>query len=140
MVVTLTKQQVARIVAFAGAILPRKTSIPALGHALFEPDGTDRIKVTLTDLEQSLTMRLVPEKLEGAPTHFLFPVAELRPLNSMPNGGTVSCWTAEDMVTSWRVGVGGECRKAPSRGRQRRPGGIGAAGSRPDPPPHPRQP
>jgi len=35
-------------------------------------------------------MRLVPGKLEGGPTRFLFPVAELKALKSMPKGGTVT--------------------------------------------------
>ncbi len=82
MIVTLTKQQVARIVAFAGAILPRKASVPALAHALFEPDGAESIKVTLADLEQTLSISLTPERLAGAPARFLFPVAELKALKA----------------------------------------------------------
>jgi len=82
MVVTLTKQQVARIVAFAGAVVPRKPSISALACALFEPVGTESIKVTLTDLEQTLAISLTPERLAGAPFRFLFPVAELKALKA----------------------------------------------------------
>ena len=89
MAVTLTKKQVNEIVWNAGTVFSRKVKLPVLGHVLFEPGEDGRLRVTATDLEQTLTMRLVPERLEGATGRFLFPVAELKALKSMPRGGTV---------------------------------------------------
>jgi len=102
MVVTLTKQQIARIVAFAGAILPRRASVPALACALLEPDGSDGIKATLTNLEQTLSVSLKPERLAGAPVRFLFPVAELKSLKS--ETVTLQPMAADSVVCTASVG------------------------------------
>jgi DNA polymerase III sliding clamp (beta) subunit (PCNA family) len=101
MVVTLTKKQVGEIVRNAGPVMPRKVKLPVLGHVLFESGKDGRPQVTATDLEQTLKMRLVPDKLEGASARFLFPMAELRTLGkSMPRGGTVTLQpVSEDSVT-----------------------------------------
>ena len=101
MVVTLTKKQVNEIVKSLGQVMSRKMKVPVLGHVLFEAGEDGRLQVTATDLEQTLTMRLVPEKLEGASGRFLFPMAELRTLGkSMPRGGTVTLQPmSEDSVT-----------------------------------------
>jgi DNA polymerase III sliding clamp (beta) subunit (PCNA family) len=101
MVVTLTKKQVNKIAKSLGQVMPRKMRVPVLGHVLFEPGENGRVQVTATDLVQTLTMRLVPENLEGAPSRFLFPVAELRTLaKSLPRGGTVMLQpVSEDSVT-----------------------------------------
>jgi DNA polymerase III sliding clamp (beta) subunit (PCNA family) len=100
MVVTLTKKQVNEIAKSAGQVMPRKVKVPVLGHVLFEPEEKGRLQVTATDLEQTLTMRLASEKLEGAVGRFLFPVAELRTLGkSMPRGGMVTLQpVSEDSV------------------------------------------
>jgi DNA polymerase III sliding clamp (beta) subunit (PCNA family) len=101
MVVTLTKKHVNEIVKGAGQVMPRKVKIPVLGHVLLELGEDGRLQVTVTDLEQTLAMRLVPEKLEGAAGRFLFPVAELRTLGkSLPRGGMVTLQPmSEDSVT-----------------------------------------
>ena len=99
MVVTLTKKQVNEIVKSLGRAMPRKAKVPVLGYVLFESGEHGRLQVTATDLEQALTMRLASEKLEGTPGSFLFPVAELKALKSMPRGGTVTLRpVAEDSV------------------------------------------
>ena len=85
MAVTLTKKQVNEIVKSLGQVMSRKMKVPVLGYVLFEPGEDGRVQVTATDLEQTLTMRLASEKLEGAVGRFLFPVAELKALKSMPN-------------------------------------------------------
>jgi DNA polymerase III subunit beta len=91
MVVTLTKKQVNEIAKGLGQVMPRKVKIPVLGYVLFELGEDGAVCVTATDLEQTLTMQLVAEKLEGAPGRFLFPVAELKTLGkSMSRGGTVA--------------------------------------------------
>jgi DNA polymerase III sliding clamp (beta) subunit (PCNA family) len=101
MVVTLTKRQANEIAKTLGQVMPRKVTVPVLGHVLFEPGEDGRLQMTATDLEQTLTMRLVPEKLEGATGRFLFPMAELRTLGkSMPRGGMVTLRpVSEDSVT-----------------------------------------
>jgi DNA polymerase III sliding clamp (beta) subunit (PCNA family) len=44
-----------------------------------------------TDLEQTLSLRIMPEKLEGAAGRFLFPMAELKTLaKSIPRGGVLT--------------------------------------------------
>jgi DNA polymerase III sliding clamp (beta) subunit (PCNA family) len=100
MVVTLTKKQANEIAKSLGQVMPRKVKVPVLGHVLFEPEEGGRLQATATDLEQTLAMRLVPEKLEGAAARFLFPMAELKTLGkSMPRGGTVTLQpVSEDSV------------------------------------------
>jgi len=71
--------------------MPRKVKIPVLRYVLFESAEDGRLHVAATNLEQALTMRLVPEKLEGAAGRFLLPVVGLKTLGkSMPIGGTVT--------------------------------------------------
>ncbi len=82
MVVTLNKKQIARILAFASAVVPRKVPHPALECARFDADGQGNVTVAFTDLEQSLVLTLVPESPTGEPEKFLFPVAELKKLKS----------------------------------------------------------
>jgi DNA polymerase III sliding clamp (beta) subunit (PCNA family) len=97
MVVTLTKKQVNEIVKSLGQVMPRNAKLPVLGHVLFEPGEDGRLQVMATDLEQTLTMRVVPEKLEGAVGRFLFPIGELKTLGkSMPRGGTVTLQPVSD--------------------------------------------
>jgi len=90
MVVTLTKKQVNEIAKGLGQVMSRKMKVPVLGYVLFEPGEDGCVQVTATDLEQTLTKRVGPEKLEGATARFLFPMTELKTLGkSMPRGGTV---------------------------------------------------
>jgi len=97
MVVTLTKKQVNEIVKSLGQVMPRKKKVPVLGFVLFEPGEDGCLQVTATDLGQTLTKRVVPDKLEGASARFLFPMAELRTLGkSMPRGGTVTLQPVSD--------------------------------------------
>jgi DNA polymerase III sliding clamp (beta) subunit (PCNA family) len=91
MVVTLTKKQLNEIAKTLGQVMPRKTKVPVLGHVLFESSEDGRSQVTATDLEQTLAVRILPEKLEGATGRFLFPMAELKALTrSVPRGGVLT--------------------------------------------------
>jgi DNA polymerase-3 subunit beta len=91
MVATLTKKHVDEIVRNAGLVMPRKPTVAVLGHVLLQSSEDGAIQATATDLEQTLTMRIMPEELQGAPGRFLFPVGELKTLaKSMPKGGTVT--------------------------------------------------
>jgi DNA polymerase III sliding clamp (beta) subunit (PCNA family) len=97
MVIALTKRQVNEIAKSLGQVMPRKVEIPVLGHVLFEPGEAGQVQVTATDLEQRLTMRVAPEKMEEASGRFLFPMAELKTLGkSMPRGGTVTLQPVSD--------------------------------------------
>ncbi|MCK5806350.1 MAG: hypothetical protein KAI66_26195, partial [Lentisphaeria bacterium] len=95
MAVTLTKQQALRIIADISAILPRKCRIPVLGHVLFESGEDGSVRVTATDLEQTLTTRIAGAS-DGDPVRFLLPVSELKSLKSMPTGGTVTFKSVAD--------------------------------------------
>jgi len=109
MVVTLTKKQVNEIVKSLGRVMPRKKKVPVLGYMLFEPEENGRLQVTATDLEQTLTMRLVPEKLEGAAGRFLFPMTELKTLaKSMPRGGTVALQPVSDGSVTCTMDANGQ--------------------------------
>ncbi|MBT3292240.1 MAG: hypothetical protein HN380_33250, partial [Victivallales bacterium] len=109
MVVTLTKKQVNEIAKSLGAVMPRKAKIPVLGYVLFEPAEDGSVRVTATDLEQTLTMRLIPEKLEGAAGRFLFPMAELKTLGkSMPRGGTVTLEPVSEDSVVCKVDANGQ--------------------------------
>jgi DNA polymerase III sliding clamp (beta) subunit (PCNA family) len=91
MIVGLAKKSLAGIVKSLAQVTPRKASVPALGHVLFESGNEGGLQATATDLEQALTLRIVPERLDGAAGRFLFPLAELKTLGkSMPRGGTVT--------------------------------------------------
>jgi DNA polymerase III sliding clamp (beta) subunit (PCNA family) len=109
MVVTLTKKQVNEITKGLGQVMPRKVKVPVLGYMLIEPEENGRLQVTATDLEQTLTMRLVPEKLEGAVGRFLFPMAELRTLGkSMPRSGTVTLQPVSDGSVNCTMDANGQ--------------------------------
>ena len=109
MVVTLTKKQVNEVAKSLGQVMPRKVKVPVLGHVLFEVGEDGGLQVTATDLEQTLTMRLVPEKLEGATGRFLFPVAELKTLGkSLPRGGTVKLQPVSESSVVCTVDANGQ--------------------------------
>jgi DNA polymerase III sliding clamp (beta) subunit (PCNA family) len=91
MVVTLTKRQLNEIAKTLGQVMSRKSSVPVLGHVLFETGEDGRLQAMATDLEQTLSLRIMPEKLEGAAGRFLFPMAELKTLaKSIPRGGVLT--------------------------------------------------
>jgi len=109
MVVTLTKKQVNEIAKSLGQVMPRKKKVPVLGQVLLESGEDGRVQVTATDLEQTLKMRLVPEKLDGAPERFLFPMAELKTLGkSMPRGGTVTLQPVSDGSVTCTMDANGQ--------------------------------
>ena len=108
MKIELTRKQIDGIARAANAVVGRACRLPVLEHLHFSVMSPDRLDVTAADLEQRLTVTVVPDTA-ASPGECLVPLGELKALKkTLGRSGTVTIGTKseEELVFVTATGAG----------------------------------